>query len=84
MPSPLTSDAVYPTQRWQKEVNQHNRRNSTNSRIKEEVVGVEVVVGEVEVDLEVEVEEGEGDVVVSEVEVDLVELGMVKEEGVVG
>jgi hypothetical protein len=85
MPSPLTSDAVYLTQRWQKEVNQLNRRNSTSLRIREEVAEAVEVAGEVEVVLEVEEEEGGvGDEVVSEVEVGIVELGIVKEVGVVG
>jgi hypothetical protein len=54
-------------------------------RIREEVAEAVEVAGEVEVVLEVEEEEGGvGDEVVSEVEVGIVELGIVKEEGVVG
>jgi len=60
---------------WQREVNQHNRRSSTSSRTNEEVVEVAVVEEEGEV-LVVEVVEA-GDVVDSEVEVGIVELGMV-------
>lgn len=48
------------------------------------MVGVVEVAGEVEVDLEVEEVEGVGDEVVLEVEVEIVELGMVKEVEVVG
>jgi len=82
--SPIHPPYIYHIyQRWQKEVNQHSRRNSTSLRINEEVVEVEVA-GEVGEVLEAEEVAEVGDEVVSEVEVDLAGLGMVREVGVVG